>query len=517
MNRYQRRLYREESKKAAVAYVPAADCIGKEFVFSAYIYRVVEYHPRKGKFTCERVNAFNQRVQLEETFVRHHCTPPTPADPNEYPARPATPRYFPQSDSIISDKTQLSATAVGDNMTQPEFAAETHADVHHEATPVSADVNEVPAAKAADILVPTVSFKTDLVTGDIKNQGEWHRCLVIARALKVKGLWGGTLPIHICGDVTAIHHRMTFHHQLPHMKLVGNQWHCYLDTAAIVAAESVTPVMVSMTKPAPRAIEAAPAVHSVTTVTVSMAKPAPVVIEVTPAAEVAAPPVIEDKPRDPAYYLDQKFVWTTQDGTSRNVTVQAWNERRQQFRLYEPNGGYWYREPEFVYQHCAPAAAPVVREPMPRIDFDPRTYWNLMSVSHKREVVAAEVQATGVPQTDPLRTCGCCGQYLTIIGKQVYPAKYNRKDQILVECRNEACIAHRRTATSDSHHEICESAQCEALKKEQRLYADERAQHWLAEWNRLEEAGKGQTKAAQVAQRKAQYWLDELNKLEGKS
>lgn len=499
MNRYQRRLYREESKKAAVAYVPAADCIGKEFVFSAYIYRVVEYHPRKGKFTCERVNAFNQRVELDETFVRHHCTPPTPVDPNEYPKRPApAPRYLPYSAPNISDKTQLSlsATAVGDKMTQPEFAVETHANIHlettvSEATPVGTAF--LPSVATADFLAPTVSFNTNLVTGDVKNQGEWHRCLVIARELKIKGLWGGILPIHICGDVTAIHHRMTFHHELPHLKLVGNQWQCYLDTAAILVEAHSTPV------------------------TVSMAKTAPVTIEATPAVAVAASLVIEDKPRDPVYYLDQKFVWTTQDGTTRNVTVQAWNERRQQFRLYAPDSGCWYREPGFVYEHCAPAAAPVVREPMPVINADPKRFWNLVSMSDKRQIVAADVQATGVPQTDPLRTCGCCGQHLTIIGKQVYPAKYNRKDQILVECRNEACVAHRRTATSDSHHEICEAAQCEALKKEQHLYAVERAQYWLAEHNQLVAAGKGQTKPAQVAQRKAQYWLDELNKLEGKS
>jgi hypothetical protein len=502
MNHYQRRRYREESKQAAAEYVPAADCIGKEFTFSAFIYRVVQYHPRKGKFTCEKVNAFDQRVELDETFVRHHCTPPTPADLNEYPVRPvAAPRYSRQTDSIISDKTELGATAgypVGDNMTQTDFAT-------------------------TELLTPTVAFKTDLVTGDIRNQGEWHRCLIIARELKVKGLWGATLPIHICGDVTAIHHQMTFHHQLPHMKLVGNQWHCYLDTTPIlVEVEAPAPVMVSMANAAPRAIEAVPIVHSVTTVTVSMAKPAPraieavPVIEVTPAAAIAAP-VIEDKPRDPAYYLDQKFIWTTSDGTSRTVTVQAWSESRNKFRLYEPTCGCWFREPEFVYQHCTPAAAPVVREPMPIIKFNPRHNWNLVSMSEKRQIIANDVQATGVPQTDPLRTCGCCGQHLTIIGKQVYPARYNIKEQILVECRNEACVAHRRTATSDSHHEICEAAKCEALKKEQRLYADHRAQHWLAEWNRLEEAGKGQTKAAQVAQRKAQYWLDELNKLEGKS
>jgi hypothetical protein len=533
MNRYQRRIFREKSKQAAAEYIPAADCIGKEFVFSASIFRVIEHHPRKGKFTCEKVNAFDARVELGETFVRHHCTPPTPADPHEYPKRPApAPRYFPQSASIISDKTELGATAgypVGDNMTQPEFAVETRADVHlettsTESTPVGTAY--MPSVAAADILAPTVSFNTNLVTGDIKNQGEWHRCLVIARELKVRGLWGGILPLHVCGDVTVIHHHMTFHRQLPHMKLVGNQWHCYLDTAAIlvapIAAETHTPVMVSMAKPAPLAIEATPVVHSVTTVTVSMSKPAPRAIESAPVIEAApvavvAAPAIKAKPRDPAYYLDQKFVWTTEDGTSRTVTVQAFSESRNKFRLYEPTCGCWFREPEFVYERCTPAAVPVVREPLPTIKFNPRHNWNLVSMSDKREIIAGDVQATGVPQADPLRTCGCCGQHLTIIGKQVYPAKYNIKDQILVECRNEACVAHRRTATSDSHHEICEAAKCEALKKEQHSYAVERAQHWLAEHNQLVAAGKEQTKPAQVAQRKAQYWLAELHKLEGKS
>lgn len=440
MNRYQRRLYREQSKKAAEGYVPPADCIGQEFTFSAYIYRVVQYHPRKKKFTCELVNALDRRVQVEEAFVRHHCTPPTPCNPNEYPARPAAPRYLSGIDPIISDKTQLGdpVTAecpVGDKMLDTEL--------------------EIAAVQSNTTLADT-SFQTHLVTGDIKNQGEWHRCLVIARELKAKQLWGGVLPLHICGDVTAIHYQLTLHNQLPEITLVGNQWQV---SAAPVAAAAT------------------------------------------------------DKPLDPAYYLDQSFEWTPEGGKTYTVRVQAWNERRQQFRLYSPGGASWYREPAFVYEHCQPAAAPVIRKPLPEYKIDPRRFWNLMSLSDKRQHIADHVQETGKPMEDPLYTCNCCGQRLHIIGKQVYPAKYNIKDAILVECRNPDCVAYRRTATSESHHEICEAAQCEALKQEQIAYAFDRSQHWKAESNRLYENGKGHTKPALVAERKAQYWLDQLKKL----
>jgi hypothetical protein len=173
-------------------------------------------------------------------------------------------------------------------------------------------------------------------------------------------------------------------------------------------------------------------------------------------------------PLDPAHYIGQKFVWATEDGTTFNVTVQAYNESRKQFRLYEPRGGCWYREPEFVHEHCQPAAAPVVREPLPElIKIDPRRFWNLVSLSDKRQFIAADVQATGVPQADPLLQCACCGQHVTIIGKQSWSPKMNRKDSIMVECRNEDCIAHRRTATTESHHQICEDAKREVATKEQ--------------------------------------------------
>lgn len=95
MNAYQRRKYRKQSQAAAAGYVPAADCIGKEFVFSAFIYRVVKYHPRKGTFTCERINAFNQPLELDETFVRHYCTPVTATLPQ--PGRRDASDYSPQA------------------------------------------------------------------------------------------------------------------------------------------------------------------------------------------------------------------------------------------------------------------------------------------------------------------------------------------------------------------------------------------------------------------------------------
>lgn len=492
MNKFQKNHHRQQSRLAAGAYIPAAECIGKEFAFGSHLYRVIQYHPERWTFTCELVNAFNQRIEKEETFVRHHCTPPQPREvAQQIPCRP-TPlstqwratcvtsrrqegvggeeRYFPNSNPIISDKTE-----VDDNMTQTDVTTE-----------ATTELTTIQPNTTLEAVAPTINttFQNHLVTGDIKNQGEWHRCLVIARELRSKQLWGGVLPLHICGDVSAIHHHMTFHCQLPYMKLVGNQWYCYLNAAN-------TPVTAS-----------------------------------SPTAEVAAAPSLSTGRAgvglDPAHYIGQKFAWTT-DGTTFNVTVQAWNAERKQFRLYEPRGGCWYREPAFVYEHCQPAAAPVVCEPLPTIEVDPRRFWNLVSLADKRQLIAEDVQATGVPQADPLLQCACCGQHVTIIGKQIWSPKMHRKDSIMVECRNEDCIAHRRTATTESHHQICEdakrevAAKHEALKKEQILYAHERAQYWLATENRLRESGKGHSKSAQAAGRKAQYWLDQLNKLEGKS
>lgn len=54
-----------------------------------------------------------------------------------------------------------------------------------------------------------------------------------------------------------------------------------------------------------------------------------------------------------------------------------------------------------------------------------------------------------------------------------------------------------------------------AIRK--RTEADQRACHWLAEMNRLEEAGKRESQAYIDAERKAQHWLDRLNKLEGQA
>lgn len=467
MNHFQKNHYRQQSRLAATGYIPASACIGKTFVFGSCHYEVIQHNPERWTFTLSIINHGNAHIEKDETFVQHHCTPPQPRAMRDIPCRPAplatseaqwrgdggeVPRYLPFSAPIIGDKTEVDY-----KMTQTDQAN----------TTLEVDI--------------TPAFQNHLVTGDIKNQGEWHRCLVIARELRTKQLWGGVLPLHICGDVSAIHYQLSVHGQLPYMKLVGNQWHCYLDAAAANTPVSETP-----------SVEA----HSVTTVTVARSEAQP------------------DKPLDPAYYLDQEFTFTVNDSTY-TARVQAWNERRQQFRLYSTTGGCWYREPTFVYEHCQPTAAPVVREPLPVITVDPRRFSNLMSLSDKRRIIAVEVQATGVPQADPLRTCGCCGQHLTIIGIQTYPAKYNRKDHILVECRNADCSVYRWTASSDSHADSCETAKCEALKKEQTLYADERAQYWLGEENRLRENGKGHTKAARIAQRKSQYWLDQLNKLEG--
>lgn len=171
-----------------------------------------------------------------------------------------------------------------------------------------------------------------------------------------------------------------------------------------------------------------------------------------------------DGDKDPTYYLDQIFSFES-GGTTFTVTVQAYNERRKQFRLYdirpEARSGSFYRDAAFVYQHCQPADKPVLREPRPQPTFDPFRFWNLVSLVDKRQIIAERVQQTGAPAADPLLQCACCEQPVTIIGKQIWSAKMKHKESILVECQNPDCITYRRTATPASHAQICDDAKRE--------------------------------------------------------
>jgi hypothetical protein len=56
-------------------FIPAEDCVGKEFKFSASIYRVTQHYPARHKFSAIVLNNLNAPVLLEELFVRQHCTP----------------------------------------------------------------------------------------------------------------------------------------------------------------------------------------------------------------------------------------------------------------------------------------------------------------------------------------------------------------------------------------------------------------------------------------------------------
>lgn len=55
-----------------------------------------------------------------------------------------------------------------------------------------------------------------------------------------------------------------------------------------------------------------------------------------------------------------------------------------------------------------------------------------------------------------MATCKCCGRELTVVGVQTYPAKYNLKDKVLVECQNETCVMNRRTHSADFHEQACD-------------------------------------------------------------
>lgn len=59
----------------ADSFIPADECVGKEFNFSASMYRVTGYYPTRGKFSAIVLNNFNAPVMLGELFVRQHCTP----------------------------------------------------------------------------------------------------------------------------------------------------------------------------------------------------------------------------------------------------------------------------------------------------------------------------------------------------------------------------------------------------------------------------------------------------------
>lgn len=73
-----------KAQDVAECYVAAADCVGKEFKFSASIYRVTEHYPARHKFAAIVLNNFNASVLLDELFVRQHCTP---VEQIQYPPR----------------------------------------------------------------------------------------------------------------------------------------------------------------------------------------------------------------------------------------------------------------------------------------------------------------------------------------------------------------------------------------------------------------------------------------------
>lgn len=57
--------------------------------------------------------------------------------------------------------------------------------------------------------------------------------------------------------------------------------------------------------------------------------------------------------------------------------------------------------------------------------------------------------------------CGCCGKTLAFVGVQQYPPKYNLAPKTLVECVTYGCIVFKRTATTESHQQICDDARRE--------------------------------------------------------
>lgn len=59
----------------ADSFIPADECVGKEFKFSASIYHVTSHLPARRKFQAQVINNFNASVLLDELFVRQHCTP----------------------------------------------------------------------------------------------------------------------------------------------------------------------------------------------------------------------------------------------------------------------------------------------------------------------------------------------------------------------------------------------------------------------------------------------------------
>jgi hypothetical protein len=78
------------------------------------------------------------------------------------------------------------------------------------------------------------------------------------------------------------------------------------------------------------------------------------------------------------------------------------------------------------------------------------------------------------------------------------------------------CIAGKLPAQKFGRDWLVDADAVESRLQAEIVKADHEACNWLAEANRLLEAGKTETRAYAEAERKAQIWLDRWNDLEGK-
>lgn len=152
--------------------------------------------------------------------------------------------------------------------------------------------------------------------------------------------------------------------------------------------------------------------------------------------------------QSPEFYLDQKFSFVSGEITF-NVVVQRYNAEYDKFLLYDPeHPGSFYRPATFVYEHCQPAEAPVVRKVFPKIEIDKTRFLNLLSITDPLHPLNKHLKSeaeTCKPQTALQRVQAIVDTlkrdkvYQKLVGC-VYPSAWREYVYIEVRAVNEAVI-----------------------------------------------------------------------------
>lgn len=153
----------------------------------------------------------------------------------------------------------------------------------------------------------------------------------------------------------------------------------------------------------------------------------------------------------------------TSGNTTFNVRVQKYNAERDAFLLYDSeHPGSFYRKAEFIYEHCQPAEAPVIRQSFPKIEIDKTRFLNLLSItdpSHPLNKHLKSEDGTCKPQTALQRvqaivdTLKCDKVYQKLV-HCVYPSAWREYVYIEVRERNYYAIKSTVDRILNGHKDV---------------------------------------------------------------